>query len=359
MKSIRNHRNINKVNKVNKVNSKTKGKKRFTKRSHNDRKKKTRNFRKKRGNVTRTRRGKKIIGGEPKFVWDQETINLIIKNVMPCCIDKKDSSKKYNDGRKYMTLNDVKEGTEIEKRVSDFLKGKDFFIDYRDVDKDTVEQINIGNYMGVPKTDTFGKITYKDPKTRADSYLLSFKNKNNDDYYIPITEVFDEKYYKNYNDNDNDTYYKFDGIIDRLYYYPLTSRIKSEIDTFRSSLPNYPKIPTFSFGLPSNKDIRPDLVKEDSRQRTDTDSTVASTGYDSGSDTIEKKYILITTIDDMKEKIEGGYSFAKLDDTGNYINYSVCRKNRRNEDEFLCDIDMDTTDTITDQDISDKKIFYF
>jgi len=337
-----------------KAKKNTKGNKRYTKRRDNIRKnmnitgkRKTRNLRKKRGNVTR-RRGRKIIGGG----YDDNTLfgYIMSKNENGTGIN-------YNDDRIYIKKDDFGENR---NKFNELLKNKNFFIDYLKHRRDKEpEKIELGNYQGL-LMDTKLKntpliITY--PHT---SYFLTFKTRDGTQQNIPRTDLYIDE---NRMTTMDDVEFFNSNIIDKLYYYPLTARIKSGLDSgldsgidiFRSILPNYS---TFSLGISSNKDIVSEVVKNDKddlRERSSTASTYSDSSGDDHSDSKEKTYKPITTIDDMEEKIKGMYSFAKLDDNGNYIDYSVCRKGRN--DEILCDIGFNT-DTITVKDIANKKIFY-
>jgi hypothetical protein len=337
-----------------------KGNKRFTKRRHCGRKKNTRNLRKKRGNVTR-RRGRKIIGGDPPNYIEEYLLS-------ETDTDKDTSYINKNDGRTYVKVNDFGDDDIRNNEILDkLLKNKYFFVDYLDErDNDDAKKLELGYYKGLLMEQVTGKL--QEPVTIMNpvySQLLRFVTTNGTQQNIPRRSQYvdkdenkDEKFYpkgeeliKDFNSN----------IIDKLYYYPLTTRIKSGIDSFRKTLPNYPKIPTFSFGISSNKNIVSEVVKNDKDDLRERSST-ASTYSDDDSDSREKIYELITTIDDMKEKIKEGKSFAKLDGNGNYIDYSLCRVSkvsRRNDEEFLCDIDDTNTDTIQAHHIADKKIFYF
>ena len=360
-----------------KAKKNTKGNKRFTKRRHCGRKKNTRNLPKKRGNVTR-RRGRKILGGEPPNYIKEY---LLSKN-------DDDPSINKNDGRTYVDVNDFGDDDIDNNKILDkLLKNNYFFVDYLDEDDDDhAKKLELGYYKGLLMKQVTGKVqqpvTIKKP---VYSQLLRFVTTKGIQQNIPRQSQYignNEKFYivereeliKDFNSN----------IIDKLYYYPLTSRLKSRIDSFRSTLPNYPKIPkipTFSFGLSSNKDnvdfglsinkYNDDIFKPNPlRERTSTDSTDStadlstadlSTADSSTASDTKEKYILIKSIDDMKKKIEKRMLFAKLDDTGNYIDYHHCRINNRN-DQILCDYINERgeleTDTITVKDIDENKIFY-
>jgi len=319
--------------------------KHYTKRRDNIRKKmnitgkrKTRNLRKKRRNVTRRRHSKKILGGEVPL----HIVSMLNRSIEPTITyddnyfltedEFDDFSKKndiFKDNRIYITSNETEGANVQSKNFLDFLSKKYFFIDYSP-NEGEVGKMELGYYNGFITNEKSNNMK-----------LLSFLTKKGIETKIPLLQ-----------DGDSN--------INKLYFYPsLTSRISRGIDNFRSALPNYPKIPTFSFGLSSNKD-NSDIVKpKPPRERTDTGSTDASSTDSNSSNIKEKTYNLITSIHDMEEKIIDGYSFAKLDNTGNYIDYSVCRKSRRNDEEFLCDIDNMNTDTIQADHIADKKIFYF
>jgi len=344
MKLTRNYRNMNKG----KAKKNTKGNKRYTKRRDNGRKnmnitgkRKTRNLRKKRRNVTR-RRGRKILGGDPPNYIEEYLLSET---------DKDTSYINKNDGRTYVKVNDF--GDIRNNEILDkLLKNKYFFVDYLDELDNHGKKLELGYYQGLlmdPKLKN-ATVFINDPQL---SDFLTFKTRDGTQQNIPRTDLY-------INENrmmgmDNVAFFN-SNIIDKLYYYPLTTKIKSGIDSFRKILPNYP---TFSFGISSNKDNDDIVETKPPRDRTYTDSTADSS---TASDTTEKTYKLITTIDDMKEKIEGRYSFAKLDGNGNYIDYSLCRVSRRNDDEILCDYvnekGQDETDTITVEDIDNKKIFY-
>ena len=344
MKLTRNYKNMNKG----KAKKNTKGNKRFTKRRHCGRKKNTRNLPKKRGNVTR-RRGRKIIGGDPPNYIEEYLLS-------ETDTDKDTSYINKNDGRTYVKVNDFGDDDIRNNEILDkLLKNKYFFVDYLDELDNDAKKLELGYYKGLLMEQVTGKV--QQPVTIMNpvySQLLRFVTTNGTQQNIPRQSQYignNEKFYLEREELIKDSN---SNIIDKLYYYPLTTRIKSGIDSFRSTLPNYPKIPTFSFGLSSNK-YNDDIVKpKPPRERTYTDSTADSS---TASDTKEKIYILIKSIDDMKKKIEEGMSFAKLDDTGNYIDYYPCRINNRN-DEILCDIGSNT-DIITAQDIANNKIFYF
>ena len=353
-----------------KAKKNTKGNKRFTKRRHCGRKKNTRNLPKKRGNVTR-RRGRKILGGEPPNYIKEY---LLSKN-------DDDPSINKNDGRTYVDVNDFGDDDIDNNKILDkLLKNNYFFVDYLDEDDDDhAKKLELGYYKGLLMKQVTGKVqqpvTIKKP---VYSQLLRFVTTKGIQQNIPRQSQYignNEKFYivereeliKDFNSN----------IIDKLYYYPLKTRIKSGIDSFRSTLPNYPKIPTFSFGLSSNKDNvdfglssnkdNYDIFKpEPLRKRTYTNSSDSSDSTDSTADSstasdTKEKYILIKSIDDMKKNIEKSMSLVKLDDTGNYIDYYHCRINNRN-DQILCHYinkrgELET-DTITVKDIGENKIFY-
>jgi len=347
MKLTRNYRNMNKG----KAKKNMKGNKRFTKRRHCGRKKNTRNLRKRRGNVTR-RRGRKIIGGDPPNYIEEYLLSET---------DKDTSYINKNDGRTYVKVNDFGDDDIRNNEILDkLLKNKYFFVDYLDELDNHDKKLELGYYKGLLMKQVTEKL--QEPVTIMNpvySQLLRFVTTNGTQQNIPRKSQYVDNNKKFYLEGEELIKDFNSNIIDKLYYYPLTTRIKSGIDSFRSTLPNYPKIPTFSFGLSSNKDNDNIVKAKPPRERTYTDSTADSS---TASDTTEKTYNLITTIDDMKEKIEGRYSFAKLDGNGNYIDYSLCRVSRRNEDEILCDYvnekGEDETDTITVEDIDNKKIFY-
>lgn len=338
MKLTRNYRNMNKG----KEKKNTKGNKRYTKRRDNGRKKNTRNLRKKRGNVTR-RRGRKIIGGDPPNYIEEYLLSET---------DEDTSYINKNDGRTYVKVNDFHEDR---NKFNELLKNKYFFVDYLDELDNNSKKLELGYYKG-PLMDPELKNTKLFIKNPVVSELLTFKTKSGILQYIPRIDQYINADGKTGIKEMNEVEFENSNIIDKLYYYPLTSRLKSGIDNFRSSLPNYP---TFSLGISSNKDNDDIVETKPPRDRTYTDSTADSS---TASDTTEKTYNLITTIDDMKEKIKGRYSFAKLDGNGNYIDYSLCRVSRRNEDEILCDYinekGEDKTHTITVKDINNNKIFY-
>jgi hypothetical protein len=333
-----------------------KGNKRFTKRRHCGRKKmnmtgkrKTRNLRKKRGNVTR-RRGRKIIGGG----YDDNTLfgYIMSKNENGTGIN-------YKDGRIYIKKDDFGENR---NKFNELLKDKYkyFFVDYLD-EVDEVDnhgkKLELGYYQGLlmdPKLKN-ATVFIKNPEQ---SDFLTFKKRDETQQNIPRTDLYINE---NRTTDMDDVEFFNSNIIDKLYYYPFTTNIGN---IFRSTLSNYLKIPTFSLGISSNKNIVSKVVKNDKddlRERSSTASTYSDSSDDDHSNSKEKTYKPIKSIADMKEKIKGGYSFAKLDDNGNYIDYSVCRKGR-NEDEILCDYinkkGQDETDTITLEDIDNKKIFY-
>jgi len=318
--------------------------KHYTKRRDNIRKnmnitgkRKTRNLRKKRRNVTRRRHSKKILGGEvPLRIVSK--LNSSIDSTITyddnyfLTEDEFDDFSKKNDiskdNRIYITKNETEGANVQSKNFLDFLSKKYFFIDYSP-NEGEVGKMELGYYKGFITNEKSNNMK-----------LLSFLTKKEIETNIPLLQ-----------DGHSN--------INKLYYYPsLTSRIKSGIDSFRSTLPNYP---TFSLGISSNKNIVSEVVKNDKddlRKRTNTTSTDASSTDSNTSNIKEKTYNLITSIHDMEEKIIDRYSFAKLDDNGNYIDYSLCRKSRRNDEEFLCDIDDMNTDTIQAHHIDNKKIFY-
>jgi hypothetical protein len=340
-----------------KAKKNTKGNKRYTKRRDNIRKnmnitgkRKTRNLRKKRGNITR-RRGRKIIGGDPPNYIKEYLLSK----------DDNDPSINKNDGRTYVKVNDFGDIRD-NKTLDELLKNEYFYVDYLDEESENAKKLELGYYSGLlmdPKLKN-AKVFINDPQL---SDFLTFKTGDGTQQNIPRKSQYVDNNKKFYLEGEELIKDFNSNIIDKLYYYPLTARIKSGLDIFGKILPNYS---TFSFGISSNKDIVSEVVKNDKddlRERSSTASTYGnSSGDDSGSDTIEKTYKLIKSIDDMKEKIKGRYSFAKLDGNGNYIDYSLCRVSRRNEDEILCDYinekGKDETDTITVKDIDNNNIFY-